>query len=289
MPHYYCTKTVYVYDALNRLTQKTYNDGTPAVSYYYDYVPANGIGRLTSETNGSSTNWLNYDTLGRVASSIQQTNGGASYSISYTYDRAGSLVSETYPSGRVVTTGYDTGERISSVAGVLNGVKTNYVAAIGYAPHSGINSIALGNGMFETFGYNSRLQTSSLTATYNNSPANTYLQHLFDWGSSNNNGTLRTATEQNGGPGYPGFLTFQQSYNYDSFNRLSSVSDTGYSRSFGYDQYGNRWVSADSGTVGMTGVDANRQYLRCKHEPAARLVVRSSRKLDRLFRQDADL
>jgi RHS repeat-associated protein len=113
------------------------------------------------------------------------------------------------------------------------------------------------------------------------------LQQTFDWGSSNNNGNLRGATEQNGGPGYPGFLTFQQSYAYDALNRLSSVSDTGYSRSFGYDRYGNRWVSADSGTVGMTGLtptanvyDANSNRLQgAPYDPVGNLTAYSDDKL----------
>ena len=55
-----------------------------------------------------------YDPLGR-ASQSQQTTVGQTYSMVYGYDLAGYLVSETYPSGRVVTTTYDTAGRLAGV------------------------------------------------------------------------------------------------------------------------------------------------------------------------------
>ena len=44
-----------------------------------------------------------------------------------------------------------------------------------------------------------------------------------------------------------GFLT--QTYAYDDLNRLGSVVEGTWSRSFGFDRYGNRWIS---GTTGHT-------------------------------------
>ena len=60
--------TTYAYDALNRLTQKAYNDGTPAVSYSYDASGvANGKGHLTQVANANSvTNYMGFDGLERV-------------------------------------------------------------------------------------------------------------------------------------------------------------------------------------------------------------------------------
>jgi YD repeat-containing protein len=41
-----------------------------------------------------------------------------------------------------------------------------------------------------------------------------------------------------------------RSYGYDPLNRLTSASDSGgWSRNFGYDQYGNMWVTANSGVT----------------------------------------
>ena len=46
--------TTYVYDGLNRITKRTYNDGTPEVAYAYDTL-TNGKGRISSITSSVST------------------------------------------------------------------------------------------------------------------------------------------------------------------------------------------------------------------------------------------
>ena len=39
-----------------------------------------------------------------------------------------------------------------------------------------------------------------------------------------------------------------QAFGYDSLSRLTSASDSGgWSRTFGYDQWGNMWVTGNSG------------------------------------------
>ena len=109
--------TTYVYDELNRVKTRSYAGETsgyqtPAVNYTYDgagSIPAiaNSLGRLTKVTNGiSSTEYTAFDALGRVKASRQTTsiNGiNHPYDFSYTYDLAGNLKTETYPSGIVVT------------------------------------------------------------------------------------------------------------------------------------------------------------------------------------------
>jgi hypothetical protein len=42
---------------------------------------------------------------------------------------------ETYPSGRVVITGYDAANRVSSVNGNFAGQQTAYASGVSYAPH----------------------------------------------------------------------------------------------------------------------------------------------------------
>ena len=67
----------------------------------------------------------------------------------YRYDRAGHLVSQTYPSGKVVETAYD---EVGRVAGVKRqggswyaGAAAGATGAIGYEPHGGIRQFRLGN------------------------------------------------------------------------------------------------------------------------------------------------
>ncbi|HEY7304654.1 MAG TPA: hypothetical protein VH601_11090, partial [Bryobacteraceae bacterium] len=102
------------YDALNRVIQTSYSDGTPAVTYTYDAAP-NGRGQLASIGNGNSTtNYTSFDVMGNVLGSNQVT-ASQTYSFAYAYNLAGALTSETYPSGREVTTGYDGANRVNAV------------------------------------------------------------------------------------------------------------------------------------------------------------------------------
>lgn len=245
--------TSYGYDALNRLTSKTYSDGTPSVSYSYDANVLYGVGHLTSVANAAATTaYTAFDALGRVTAS-QEAVAGQGYQFAYTYNLADDLVTETYPSGRVVTTGYDAANRETQVTGTFNGQATNYVSGINYAAQGAPSLYAYGNNLYRSYSYNSRLQVSSLTDAIANNGSQELLNIGFNWGGTNNNGNLLGVTQNNGGPGYPQFLTFQQSFGYDGVNRLTSASDSGgWSRGFNYDSYGNMWVGS-SGGVPLSG------------------------------------
>jgi YD repeat-containing protein len=114
------TTTSYTYDLLNRITAKSYSDGTPTVSYTDDdpSVP-NGKGQLTKISNSdSATNYTSFDSVGNVTGS-SQTTGNMIYKFGYAYNLANQQTSETYPSGRVVTTGYDAANRANSIGASL--------------------------------------------------------------------------------------------------------------------------------------------------------------------------
>ncbi|MGH9584628.1 MAG: hypothetical protein ACRD4O_17035, partial [Bryobacteraceae bacterium] len=70
-----------------------------------------------------------------------------------------------------------------------------------------------------------------------------------NWGTTNDNGNLLGETVYEGGPGPLSTLAqFNRSFGYDGVNRLTSASDSGgWSRNFGYDRYGNMWVTGASG------------------------------------------
>lgn len=179
-----------------------------------------------------------------VQASNQTTAGQASpFVFSYSWNRAGALNSETYPSGRTVTIGYDGANRPHSVT---SDTKT-YISAVNYAPHGGMTAYSLGNGISGTRGFNSRLQPVSFAETM--AGANR-LTLGFDYGTSGNNGNLLTETISTSDLSQP--LT--QTYTYDGANRLRQATETAggttWSRTFAYDAYGNQCVSAASG-VGL--------------------------------------
>ena len=71
------------------------------------------------------------------------------------------------------------------------------------------------------------------------------------WGTTNNNGNLQGETLWKGGPAaLNSLLKTTQSYGYDTVNRLTAASDSsGWSRQFGYDAWGNMWVTSNSGVT----------------------------------------
>ena len=136
-------------------TEAAVSLGTTRVDYAYDRCGSYSRGRLCSVTAGkdgravSKTAYNRYDALGRVLESTQ-TTGGTSYTMAYNYDRAGNLIAQRYPSGRVIDTVYDG-------AGRAGGVKRGedwYAGGegndgVGYEPHGGVRHLLLGNGLWE--------------------------------------------------------------------------------------------------------------------------------------------
>ena len=259
------------YDGLNRVTGFSYSgetgtptgQPTPSVAYQYcdtpaTCKPANMLGRLTSiaVSGGTTTGYQSYDYAGRVTSSSQTPYGKTPYTFSkYTYNLAGALTSEQYPSGRKVTTGYDTAGRPSSVSGALAGVNTAYVQSVAYAPHGGINQIKLQSGLYEETCYNTRLQptairlgsSSTLLAACQDSGADA-LNLTFGYGPAGaNNGNIGTAGITARAPNATP-VNASQAFAYDAVNRLSVASESGvWSRNYRYDAFGNGWVWASSG------------------------------------------
>src|SRR5262249_11466581 len=146
----------YAYDPLSRLVSRSYNDGTPNVTYGYDATNVtNSKGRLTSTSSSiSSYTYGAYDALGKTKSATQTIDGQA-YAMNYQYNLAGGLVSQTYPSGRVVNTNYDGAGRI---AGIKNNPTGSYYAGaastdttnrLQYSAAAAIQSMKLGNGLWE--------------------------------------------------------------------------------------------------------------------------------------------
>jgi YD repeat-containing protein len=82
----------------------------------------------------------------KFLSSTQTTTGAPQpFPFSYTYNLAGDVVTETYPSGRAVTYGHDSADRISSVTGATSSTATNYATSVQYASNGGISQMTLNN------------------------------------------------------------------------------------------------------------------------------------------------
>jgi YD repeat-containing protein len=280
----------YQYDGLSRIISKSYTgvDSTPNVTYCYDGTTSqpgggcqsgapvsNSIGRLTSVSNastatsGTTTLYLGYDAEGRVLSSSQQTDGIAFSPFQYQYTPGGALKQIQYPSGRVVSYGFDTMGRTnvigrgSAAPTVTAATPSNaYAWGMAYQPSGQLQGLQYGttNNRFETWGYNFRQQAVTMQLG-SASAAGDVWQLQNDYGADGaNNGNVRwqyltpSATQ-----------VISTAYLYDAFNRLSvadekagtainsltaTCPDAGSTWCFQYqyDAYGNRLIVQRAGS-----------------------------------------
>jgi RHS repeat-associated protein len=264
--------------------QVSYSGGTvstPGISYTYD-TGTNGIGHLsaTAVSGGTTTSYTAFDPMGRVQAHTQQTTTGHTYTFSYGYDLAGNLVSETYPSGRVIQTSYDGMDRPAAVNGQWQGTSATYVWNTYYNLASNLTQLSFGDNAYRFFTYNQRLQLQEVQDAPNSwstlpedcgyTPNGGFGYNLdlkLFWGGNQtqttaNNGSLRSATM--GSCAAPLQATsFSQQYGYDSVNRLTSMTDSGgagSAQAFSYDAYGNMW-SNTTGTLPVnTGTPTTNVY-----------------------------
>lgn len=266
-------QTTFSYDDLNRVTQASYSDSTPTAHYYYDsqslpsgapsYTHSNTTGRLLAMTYGSGAtgNYFAYDVNGRVVTQKQVT-GSTTYGLSYTYNYAGLLTGETYPSTRAMAYAYDEGGRPTSVG---DGT-TTFATSFAYAAHGGLTSEAFGNTAVHTVSYNRRLQASQVKLSL----SSTVLQQYdYGYGEFNASSGAVDTTKNNGQIGkIDGTIgttaQWNQGFSYDELGRLSNVTEhqgssmstQTYAQGYTYDRYGNRFQSANS-TLGLLAVSSS--------------------------------
>jgi RHS repeat-associated protein len=233
------TTTTLSYDALDRLTQKSFSSGDTTVTYTYDQTACLGLstcynkGSRTGMSDASgSTSWA-YDKMGRVLRE-QRTIGTVTKPTSYTYNLAGLVATITYPSGRTLTYGYNNAAQALEARDTANSI--NYAVSAAYAPPGGLSSAILGQvsggfaGITSSYGYNNRLQSSTIRATSANG---TVLDLIFGYGTSNNGAVASITNNLTSGR--------SQSFTYDYLNRITTAQSTAASGSdcwgqtFGYD------------------------------------------------------
>lgn len=251
--------TTYTYDRLNRVTQRAYTapsptpanyQTTPDVTYYYDNV-TNAKGKLTKVSNSvSTTEYTSFDILGRVTGAKQTTDGGDSsgYTTSYTYRLDGSLDEETYPSTRVVKNVLDANGDLAMVESKKTSSTGywNYAKSFTYNAAGAVTSMQLGNGHWESTSFNNRLQPEQIyLGTVQGDNDLLKLNYTYNTsGNHDNNGNVLTHSITVKRVGQSD-LVFDQSYTYDSLNRLHTAeektgSTTNWKQTFIFDRYGNR-------------------------------------------------
>ena len=271
----------YTYDALNRNLSISYSNdpsGTPAVTLAYD-TATNGKGRLrqSQTANTSRTTIDAYDAIGRPLSRQQQfyVSGawGPSYTTQRTYNRAGGVTSQTYPSTRVVNYDYDNAGRINSFTGNLgDNVTRTYSNEVIYSPFGGMAKEKFGTTMpiYNKLFYNNRGQLAEIRSSTTYTGPNDIsadrggiVNHYSEQCAgrctptstmTDNNGNLRKQEIL-----IPNQTTRLQRYEYDSLNRLTLSKEElsgveQWKQQFTYDRWGNRLTNLGT-TYGVAEKD----------------------------------
>jgi len=233
--------TKFEYDDINRVLSKSYyqSDGTTLdantkkVTYSYD--TSGCIGCLSGYSTTLSGMTYSYDSLARMSSSIQSTNNATYPTIYYGYNAANLLTSETYPSGMIIQTDYDTAGRPNKVYNQATGAV--YASGVTYAAHGAISQDYLNSGtsqISEAYSYNKRLQPLTATAIKG-------ADQLFNLRQSYcSSVTIDDCTTNNGNVQFQLLGAQQAAFTYDAANRLTGATSSAFSRAYTYDNRGNR-------------------------------------------------
>jgi RHS repeat-associated protein len=269
--------TSYQYDALNRLTYKSYSDGvTLPVEFGYDQASLtmgsqqfniiNSIGRLSWSCTLLPTNYCastmvgnSYDPMGRIAELWQENAvNNNNIWISYQYDLLGDETNRDL-SGNTYAATYSSAGRLTSFTATdyTDGTNpANLLTGAHYDPFGHLTSATLANGLTESWGYDNRGRPQAMA-----------LGTACSAGVCTGSTVYSTSITNGSATGYApnGNILFAKdsvngtwAYTYDDFNHLltsncSATCPDGTSAqgfSYGYDRYGNRWsqtLTAGSG------------------------------------------
>ncbi len=260
-------KTSYAYDTLNRLTSKSYSDGTtPTSLFVYDtenitfgsshYTTTNVVGRLSvicADIPGAcqSMTAYSYDAMGRITETLNGTplnqSNSTVYTVSSTHDLAGNRTSLTNSASRTFNFGYDSAGRLQTASHTVSlggqpATTTPMISSVSYFPSGQPNTQTTNTGsatVTGTWGLDNRLRVVSYTnlSTANSSNTN-YGYSLAYTLNSNVHTSSETAYQSGVGP-----ESWSWTNNYDALNRLVNATSAGmihYGCAETYDSFGNR-------------------------------------------------
>jgi RHS repeat-associated protein len=280
----------YAYDALNRNATTDYSDTAsinPDIKRYYD-TSTNGKGRYNGFYKGGDyimganvehTSIDSFDSMGRplVKRQLFKTGGvwSQTYQMQLTYEKAGNILTEIYPSGHTVTYNYDAagrpgdnGAEKAFSGNLSDDVTRTYDSEIRYHEMGGMEQERFGTDtpVYDKSLYNSRGQLAEIrVSTYSIlSPGqetnwnrgaiiNHYSHAAGAWGATgggpdNNSNLQKQEIYIPDNDQITGYTNVVQQYSYDSLNRLTSVYDKPFNgtpdfiQGYVYDRWGNRTI-----------------------------------------------
>jgi RHS repeat-associated protein len=213
----------FIYDSLNRVTDKTYVNVTGMnVHYTYDdnTISTNSIGRLSRMTDASGTTTYAYDKLGRTTKIVKGVNGTGNFTAETTYDGLSRVRSIKYPDNEIVTYIYDSGGNLVTVSGG----GTNYATYANFNALGQPGTVTNGNNVSTTYQYHST-NKRLINITTKNSAQVPLLNMTYDYF---NNGNVKSIVDGVNS-------TRSQTFDYDELNRLKLVQSASYGTALSYD------------------------------------------------------
>jgi RHS repeat-associated protein len=279
------TTTTFTYDNFNRSTTVNYSStaDNPDLVRGYDGA-TNGKGRFwynyaggPAATATEHTAIDSYDVSGRPLIQRQHFRVGGVWSVPYqfshTYDFTGAVITQTYPSGRMVSYAYDVVGRLANVSGNLgDGATRNYSTGIIYDETGGMRQEQFGTDtpIYNKRFYNVRGQLSEIrVSTYGlqtpgqetNWNRGALINHYSNqsWagsGTDNNNALKKQDVYIPVDDQISNFSLTTFFYDYDAVNRLDRVTEvrngaTSWVQDYDYDRWGNRTINAANSWGGV--------------------------------------
>jgi len=239
----------YSYDAVNRLQGVSASaDANYSVGITYDDPYSDN--RATAG-NAFVSSGFGYDAAGRLQSrtdTLRATPGaaGRTFTTTYTptdYDSVGGV---TYPTGRTVTYGYDSLQRITSVA---DGTRT-YASGFSYHPSGQVGDYTSGNGVTNQFRYDPLTYRPATITHAGGGQSLLALTYSYD-----DEGNVRGITDAR--PNMSADFTG----GYDPLDRLVKAIGPWGTVEFTYDAVGNRRSKVQNGTTTTYTYPANGRNL----------------------------
>ena len=209
----------YLYDALNRLTTKSY--GNSSVNYTAEYA-YDLVGKVLSVADPTGSYGFAYDNMGRLiftSTSYANPLPQQTFTNAYTYDATGNRTGFTAPDGSTTSYTYDALNRPTALNNSWAGT-----LAMGYDALSRRTSLSRPNGVNTSYQYDALSHLLSVLHTGANDGDN----YTYDAaGNRTSKQNLLNGVTEN--------------YGYDKIYQLLSVlQGTNTSESYSYDAVGNR-------------------------------------------------
>jgi RHS repeat-associated protein len=258
----------YTYDALNRMTERTYSTGDHLVGYSYDSATCVGVsttcynvGHMTGMLDAAGTELFSYDPMGRLSGDertfypVQHNIPGVSKTTSYAYNLDGTISNLYYPTGNVFTYGMNGAGLPNSLGDGTNTYVSppNGLPGTTYTPWGALSSLVVGDSDFQLlYSYDARLQASQTVGwamySYNEYEQYYNMIYLYNYGSGDNGNLVKTINAMN--------PNRSQVYTYDNLNRITSAGTwpdyctaNCWGLTFGLDEWANMTTATATGTA----------------------------------------